>query len=328
VRRAQIELRSGGRRAAGTTPPGRVANSVAETADHATEALAAQREAAHGGKLPERGGPLTLAQTINAALTDVLLSHPQSLLFGEDVARKGGVYGVTKGLRDRVGPARVFDTLLDETSILGLGIGAGLGGLLPLPEIHTWPTCTTPRTNCGRGGQSPLLLRRQIPQPMVVRIAGLAYQQGFGGHFHNDHSVAACATSGMVLAVPARADDAAHMLRTCVAAALVDGTVSVFLEPIALYHTRDPARSGRRRLARALHAAGGLGHRSRARRQGAHVSFGSADRITIITFGNGLRMSLRVAAELGSGAAWSTCAGSRRCPSPTSSGRHRPPAGS
>ena len=55
---------------------------------------------------------------------------------------------------------------------------------------------------------------------------------------------------GLVVACPARADDAAAMLRSCVAAAAVDGTVSVFLEPIALYHPRDLHADGRRRLAR------------------------------------------------------------------------------
>ena len=50
-------------------------------------------------------------------------------LFGEDVAAKGGVYGVTRGLHARFGAGRVFDTLLDETSILGLALGsvAGVG---------------------------------------------------------------------------------------------------------------------------------------------------------------------------------------------------------
>ena len=44
---------------------------------------------------------------------------------------------------------------------------------------------------------------------------------------------------GLVIASPAHPADAPAMLRTCVAAAVADGTVSVFLEPIALYHTRD-----------------------------------------------------------------------------------------
>ena len=91
---------------------------------------------------------------------------------------------------------------------------------------------------------------------MVVRIAGFGYQKGFGGHFHNDNAVAVLRDiPGLVIACPGRGDDAAAMLRTCVAAAVADGTVSVFLEPIALYHTRDlhePATVGgwRRRSAR------------------------------------------------------------------------------
>src|SRR6185437_4940552 len=84
------------------------------------------RMAVFNGRLPEYAGPLTLAQTINAALADALLAYPQMVLFGEDIAQKGGVYGVTKGLRDRFGAPRVFDTLLDETSILGLALGASV----------------------------------------------------------------------------------------------------------------------------------------------------------------------------------------------------------
>src|SRR5262249_14555779 len=87
-------------------PPLPVAQAVARAG--------ADRSAAFGGKLPEQAGPLTLAQAINATLTDLLAAYPRALVFGEDVAAKGGVYGVTKGLRDRFGPARVFDTLLDE----------------------------------------------------------------------------------------------------------------------------------------------------------------------------------------------------------------------
>src|SRR5689334_23918529 len=52
----------------------------------------------------------------------------RSLVFGEDVAQKGGVYGVTVGLWKQFGPKRVFNTLLDEQTILGLAIGAGKVG--------------------------------------------------------------------------------------------------------------------------------------------------------------------------------------------------------
>src|SRR5690606_3277317 len=76
--------------------------------------------------------------------------------------------------------------------------------------------------------------------PMVVRIAGYAYQKGFGGHFHNDDSVGALLDiPGLIIASPARPDDAVLMLRTCAAAARNHGKVCLFLEPIALYMTKD-----------------------------------------------------------------------------------------
>src|SRR5258707_7467024 len=78
--------------------------------------------------------PVTLAQAVNLALGELLETYPGMCVFGEDVGRKGGVYGVTKGLQRRFGPARVFDTLLDEQSILGVALGGRLTGLRPGPE--------------------------------------------------------------------------------------------------------------------------------------------------------------------------------------------------
>ncbi|MBK9129452.1 MAG: hypothetical protein IPM13_16925 [Phycisphaerales bacterium] len=69
---------------------------------------------------------LTLAQGINGALAEALAHYPEAILFGEDVAKKGGVYGVTKGLFAKFGPLRVFNTLLDEQTILGLALGTAM----------------------------------------------------------------------------------------------------------------------------------------------------------------------------------------------------------
>jgi 2-oxoisovalerate dehydrogenase E1 component len=260
----------------------------------------AARIGAFGGRLPEEGGGLTLAQTINATLTDALLAYPQMVVFGEDVAAKGGVYGVTKGLRDRFGPGRVFDTLLDETSILGLGLGAGLGGMLSVPEIQYLAYLHNAEDQLrGEAATMQFFSAGNYRNPMVVRVAGLAYQSGFGGHFHNDNSVAVLRDiPGLVVAVPSRAEDAGPLLRTCLAAAVVDGTVCVYLEPIALYHTRD------------LHADGdgqwlgeylppGLWSDSHVPVGRARVyGHGESQDLTIITFGNGVRLSLRAAARL------------------------------
>jgi 2-oxoisovalerate dehydrogenase E1 component len=260
----------------------------------------ATRAAAFNGRLPERSGPLTLAQTINATLTDAMLAYPQMVLYGEDVAAKGGVYGVTKGLRDRFGATRVFDTLLDETSILGLGLGAGLAGMLPVPEIQYLAYLHNAEDQLrGEAATMQFFSQGAFHNPMVVRVAGLAYQLGFGGHFHNDNALAVLRDiPGLVVAAPARAEDAAPMLRTCLASAVVDGSVCVFVEPIALYHTRDLHTENDNWWVSdyappsewpAIHVPIG---RARA------YSNGPNDDLTIITFGNGVRLSLRAAARL------------------------------
>ncbi|MEV4620028.1 thiamine pyrophosphate-dependent enzyme [Asanoa sp. NPDC049573] len=273
---------------------------VARTLADLSVLSAADRSAAFGERLPEDAGPLTLAQTINAALADGMLANPKMAVFGEDVAIKGGVYGVTKGLRDKFGATRVFDTLLDETSILGLALGSGLAGMLPVPEIQYLAYLHNAEDQLrGEAASMQFFSAGAYRNPMVVRLAGLAYQEGFGGHFHNDNSVAVLRDiPGLVVAVPARADDAAPLLRTCLASAAVDGSVCVFLEPIALYHTRDLYEEGDNEW-----LAPYLGPASWSE---AHVpigrarvyNVGTADDLTIITFGNGVRMSLRVAARL------------------------------
>ena len=190
--------------------------------------------------------PLTLALAINGALAAALDAHPEVLLFGEDIAAKGGVYGVTRGLHARFGAGRVFDTLLDETSILGLALGSAVSGFVPVPEIQYLAYLHNAEDQLrGEAATLQFFSQGQYRNGMVVRIAGYGYQKGFGGHFHNDDSVAVLRDiPGLVIASPARPDDAAAMLRTCVAAAKVDGSVCAFLEPIALYHTRDLYEEG------------------------------------------------------------------------------------
>jgi 2-oxoisovalerate dehydrogenase E1 component len=271
-------------------------DAVAKTA--AVAADAAARRAAFGDRLPEDAGPLTLAESINRALADLMAADRDVLVFGEDVGRKGGVYGLTRGLARRFGAGRVFDTLLDEQSILGLALGGGLCGLLPIPEIQYLAYLHNAEDQLrGEAASLPFFSAGQYRNPMVVRIAGLAYQKGFGGHFHNDNAVAVLRdVPGLVVACPARGDDAAAMLRTAVAAARVDGTVTVFLEPIALYHVRD------------LHTAGDgewlSSYATPASWPDTHVALGSGrvhgdgSDLTLVTFGNGLPMSLRAARTL------------------------------
>lgn len=193
------------------------------------------------GRLPEDDRPRHMAMLINRALGDALLAWPNALIFGEDVARKGGVYHVTAELSEKAGLGRVFNTPLDETGILGLAQGAASMGLLPIPEIQYLAYLHNAVDQLrGEAGSLQFFSQGQFKNPMVVRIAGLAYQKGFGGHFHNDNGIAAIReVPGLVLACPSNGRDAVGMLRTLLGAAAAEGTVSVFLEPIALYMTRD-----------------------------------------------------------------------------------------
>src|SRR6266702_3947342 len=269
----------------------------AVAADAVRAATPSARGLAFGRRRPEDEEPLTLAQAINRSLADALAARPEVLVFGEDVARKGGVYGVTRGLLGRFGAGRVFDTVLDEQSILGLALGAGLAGLLPVPEIQYLAYLHNAADQVrGEAATLSFFSRGQYRNPMVLRIAGYGYQ-GFGGHFHNDNSVAALRDiPGLILASPARPDDAAAMLRTCLAAAEADGSVCAFLEPIALYHTRDLLAAGDGRWKVPYDPPGhwACGHVP----VGAGRIHGDGTDLTIVTFGNGLWLSLRAADRL------------------------------
>src|SRR4029079_16553078 len=189
---------------------------------------------------------VTLAQAINLTLGEVLESRPHAVLFGEDVAIKGGVYGGTRGLRKSLGGRRVFDTLLDEQTILGTALGASLAGLLPIPEIQYLAYLHNAEDQLrGEAASLAFFSDGQYRNPMVVRVQGLGYQKGFGGHFHNDNSLAVLRDiPGIVLCVPSHPYEAPALLRSCIELADRDGRVCVFVEPIALYHSRDLFREG------------------------------------------------------------------------------------
>ena len=240
--------------------------------------------------------PVTLAKSINFALADLMLRYPNISLFGEDVAKKGGVYGVTQGLQDKFGAARVFDTLLDEQTILGLAIGMGHNGFVPIPEIQFLAYLHNAEDQIrGEAATLSFFSNQQYRNPMVLRIAGLPYQKGFGGHFHNDNSLAILTDiPGIIVVCPSNAADAPAMLRECVRMAHEDGRVVVFIEPIALYHTTDLSTPGDAGWVSSYLAPG----------EAASIGFGepgihgNGAELAIITYGNGYYLSRQAEPEL------------------------------
>jgi 2-oxoisovalerate dehydrogenase E1 component len=249
--------------------------------------------------LPENSArPRHMAMLINWALHDLMLKYEEMLVFGEDVAKKGGVYHVTTKLYERFGVGRCFNTLLDEQVILGVAIGAAHLGYLPSPEIQYLAYLVHASDQLrGEAGSLQFFSNDEYRNPMVMRVAGLAYQKGFGGHFHNDNGFAFLREiPGMVLACPSRGDDAVGMLRTSFALAKASGRVVAFMEPIALYMRKDLHEEGDEAWCFDYPAPGESIPLGEPRVYAAEGE--EAEDITVITYGNGVPMSLRVMERL------------------------------
>lgn len=252
------------------------------------------RATVFGGDQRAMDDPQPMSRLINWALTDLMLQHPEVVMMGEDIGQKGGVYGVTQKLQQRFGRDRVIDTLLDEPSILGLAIGMGHNGFVPIPEIQFLAYLHNAEDQIrGEAATLPFFSDGQFANPMVLRIAGLGYQKGFGGHFHNDNSLAVLRDiPGLVIACPSDGAEAAKMLRECVRLAREEQRVVVFVEPIALYPMRD------------LHSAKDAGWMRSYPPVDQSIPLGkvgvdgSGTDLAIVTYGNGRYLSTQAQPEL------------------------------
>ncbi|MDN3557736.1 thiamine pyrophosphate-dependent enzyme [Halomonas maura] len=239
--------------------------------------------------------PAPMARLINQALARLMVAYPQLVMAGQDIGRKGGVYGVTQRLQARFGTSRVIDTLLDEQSILGLGIGLAHNELLPMLEIQFLAYLHNAEDQLrGEAATLSFFSRGQYTNPLVVRIAGLGYQKGFGGHFHNDNAIAVLRDiPGLLVACPSNGADAVGLLQEAVRLADEEQRVVVVLEPIARYHTRDLLDEDDQRW---CCADPGPEFRLPAGRPGRD---GEGRALAIITYGNGVYLSHQARARLG-----------------------------
>ncbi|SEL21790.1 branched-chain alpha-keto acid dehydrogenase E1 component [Colwellia chukchiensis] len=237
-----------------------------------------------------------LAKLINWALMDLMAEYPSIVMCGEDIAKKGGVYNVTAKLCERFGKNRVINTLLDEQTILGTAIGLAHNGFLPIPEIQFLAYVHNAEDQIrGEAATLPFFSNGQFTNPMVVRIAGLAYQKGFGGHFHNDNSFAVFRDiPGLIIACPSNGADAVEMLRTSVRLAQEQQRMVIFLEPIALYMTKDLHQEGDGLW---THEYQPPAMADSSIDLGVKVS-GTGKQVCILTYGNGNYLSRQAQAKL------------------------------
>jgi len=185
----------------------------------------------------ERGGPeRTMAEAINEALHAEMTRDERVFVMGEDVSLIGGIFGVTRGLRDKFGEDRVRDTPISEAGFLGAGVGAAIAGMRPIVEIQIWDFIAVAmdqvvnqaakfRYMLGGGPTVPLVIRG--PQGGGIRLAA-QHSQCLEAWFAH--------VPGLVVVAPSTPYDAKGLLIS----AIRDDNPVIFLEHKALYAAKGP----------------------------------------------------------------------------------------
>lgn len=222
---------------------------------------------------------LTYREAVRAALREALANDQRVFLMGEDVGRYGGAYACSHGLLEEFGPERVRDTPLSESTFVGAGIGAAIGGMRPIVEVMTVNFSLLALDQILNNAAT---LRHmsggQLSVPLVVRMATGGGRQLAAQHSHSLEGWYAH-IPGIKVLTPATIDDARWMLP----AALADPDPVFIFEHALLYPMEGELNehSGNTDIAKAT-----------IRRIGTHV--------TLITFGGSLFKTLEAATKLAS----------------------------
>lgn len=182
----------------------------------------------------------TYRDAVREALREAMTRDDRVFLMGEDVGAYGGCFGVSRGLLDEFGPERIRDTPLSEAAFVGAGIGAALGGMLPIVELMTVNFSLLALDQILNNAAT---LRHmsggQFGVPMVIRIATGPGRQLAAQHSHSLEAFFAHIPGLRVLSA-ATVGDARAMLWP----ALQDPDPVVIFEPIALYNSEGEIEQG------------------------------------------------------------------------------------
>jgi pyruvate/2-oxoglutarate/acetoin dehydrogenase E1 component len=189
---------------------------------------------------------------IRDALAEEIERDPSVVFFGEDVAAPGGVFAVTKGLHERFGDERVFDTPISELALAGAAYGAAVTGLRPVIEIMFGDFMALPMDSLvNQSAKFWYISNEQGTVPLVVRSA-----VGGGGRFgaiHSQmHGTWFQGIPGLKIAAPSTPGEAKGLLK----GAIRDDNPVLFLEHKRLYSVKGPEPEeeviplGRARVAR------------------------------------------------------------------------------
>jgi pyruvate dehydrogenase E1 component beta subunit len=177
---------------------------------------------------------MTYRDAINLALKEEMRRDPSVVVFGEDVALYEGAFKVTRGLLSEFGEARVRDCPISENTIIGVAVGAAMGGLRPVAELMTVNFALLAMDQIvNHMAKVRYMFGGQTVVPMVIRMPG-----GGGSQLGAQHSQSLESyfmhCPGMRIAYPATPADAKGLLKSAVR----DNNPVVFLEHELLYNSR------------------------------------------------------------------------------------------
>lgn len=181
----------------------------------------------------------TLLEAVRETLTEEMRSDERVIVLGEDIGVKGGVFGATRGLLEEFGAARVVDTPLAESAIVGVAIGAAAAGLRPVAEIQFADFIHSAMDQIiNEAARLRYRSKGGFGCPLVIRVP---YGGGVRGGLYHSQSVEAffCHVPGLKVVAPSTPEDASALLR----AAIRDPDPVLFLEHKKLYRVRQPAVS-------------------------------------------------------------------------------------
>jgi 2-oxoisovalerate dehydrogenase E1 component beta subunit len=167
--------------------------------------------------MTETSSSMPIAKAINESLRKALETDPKVLVMGEDVGKLGGVFRVTDGLQKDFGDARVIDTPLAESGIVGTAIGLALRGYRPVVEIQfdgfVFPAYDQIVTQLAKMHARAL---GKVKLPVVIRIP---YGGGIGAVEHHSESPEAlfAHVAGLKVVSPSNASDAYWMMQQAIA---------------------------------------------------------------------------------------------------------------
>jgi pyruvate/2-oxoglutarate/acetoin dehydrogenase E1 component len=220
---------------------------------------------------------VTYREALRMAHREALQREPRAFLMGEDVGKYGGSYAVSKGLLAEFGPDRIRDTPLSESTFVGAGIGAALGGMRPIVEVMTVNFCLLALDQIVNNAATIRHMSGgQFSVPVVIRMATGAGRQLAAQHAHSLEGWLAH-IPGIRVVTPATIEDARGMLWT----ALGDPDPVLMFEPQTLYNMEGDLSE----------SAGAVDiDRAAVRRQGSGL--------TIVTYGATLHKALEAAGTL------------------------------